>query len=228
MSSDNIFQISTSAISLITVVILIVQLRKSNIQQFESTFFQMISLHYEIISGFKSGSKLFEEAVNCIDVLGAKYYTYQNEDGDFTQGELNGVTSLDDARDVMENSYKKHYYSGFESSFNHYFRNLYLILKFTDESPLINKSKKKFYARILRAQMSQNELHVAYYNSMSKEYGFPKGMYLMNKYDMWQNMRMEKINSFFILLFDEMRNGAASAVKTQVFSEKSLLRKKTV
>jgi hypothetical protein len=47
----------------------------------------------------------------------------------------------------------------------HYFRNIYQILKFVDESSVDNK---RFYTNLLRAQLSSHELGLLFYNCLSK------------------------------------------------------------
>lgn len=82
-------------------------------------------------------------------------------------------------------------------SFSHYFRNLYHILKFISESPLIGDSEKDRYSRFVRAQLSQVELVTLFYNSIEDiklpgrddmELGRPKMWNLLRRFDMLQNM----------------------------------------
>lgn len=82
-------------------------------------------------------------------------------------------------------------------AFSHYFRNLYHILKFIDESELISEAEKNRYSRFVRAQLSQVELVALFYNSISKvslpgradmELGYPKMGRLLQRFDMLQNM----------------------------------------
>ncbi|WP_295748369.1 putative phage abortive infection protein [Undibacterium sp.] len=81
--------------------------------------------------------------------------------------------------------------------FSHYFRNLYNIIKFMDESKLISSEEKRQYSRIVRAQLSDVELVAIFYNSLTKielpgrpemELGYPKMNKLLAKYDILQNM----------------------------------------
>lgn len=81
--------------------------------------------------------------------------------------------------------------------FSHYFRNLYHILKFVDESDLIGAKEKCMYSKFVRSQLSDIELVCIFYNSISRialpgrenmELGFPKMQAFLKKYDLLQNM----------------------------------------
>lgn len=81
--------------------------------------------------------------------------------------------------------------------FSHYFRNLYHILKFIDESHLIEDLDRNRYSKFLRAQLSEVELIAIFYNCIGEinlpgredmELGYPKMAKLVDKYDLLQNM----------------------------------------
>jgi hypothetical protein len=87
--------------------------------------------------------------------------------------------------------------SKYIDSFSHYFRNLYHLLKFIDESPLVSEIEKIRYSRFVRAQLSQVELVTLFYNSITPiqlpgrehmELGHPKMGRLLQKFDILQNM----------------------------------------
>lgn len=50
--------------------------------------------------------------------------------------------------------------------FDHYFRHLYRIFKYIDKSPLINDDRYE-YAAIARAQLSEYELLMLFYNGLN-------------------------------------------------------------
>lgn len=81
--------------------------------------------------------------------------------------------------------------------FSHYFRNLYHILVFIDTSDLIDNKERKRYAKIVRSQLSEEELVALFYNSLTSielpgrenmELGYPKMGRLLTRYDILQNM----------------------------------------
>lgn len=81
--------------------------------------------------------------------------------------------------------------------FSHYFRNLYHILKFIDETKLILDTEKTMYSKYVRSQLSDIELVCLFYNSISPialpgrehmELGYPKMQAYLKKFDILQNM----------------------------------------
>ncbi len=76
--------------------------------------------------------------------------------------------------------------------FDHYFRYIYRILKFVDESEHLEKKKKYIderykYTSILRATLSPYELVFLFYNGLFYE----KSKYYLEKYTMLKNLRPE-------------------------------------
>lgn len=87
--------------------------------------------------------------------------------------------------------------SAYIDEFSHYFRNLYHLLKFIDESDTIFQAEKVRYSRFVRSQLSQVELVAIFYNCVSKielpgrekmELGHPKMGRLVQRYDLLQNL----------------------------------------
>lgn len=101
-------------------------------------------------------------------------------------------------QEYINNSYLKAHDKSSEL-LSHYFRNLYNIFKFIDESELISDDQKSEYARIVRAQLSDCELVAIFYNSLIRpngykmEFGFPKMTRLIKKYDITQNINGNSI-----------------------------------
>jgi hypothetical protein len=61
---------------------------------------------------------------------------------------------------------------GFSSSLGHYFRHLFMMVKFVVESKIINDYDAKMrYLKILRAQLSNHEQIMLFYNWLAKGYG---------------------------------------------------------
>lgn len=77
--------------------------------------------------------------------------------------------------------------------FDSYFRYLYRILKYIDDSNLINPEVKYQYAGILRAHLSYMELPFIYYNCLSS-YGRDKMKPLVEKYHLLKNIREVKLH----------------------------------
>lgn len=81
----------------------------------------------------------------------------------------------------------------FDGTLDHYFRYLYRILKHIDESDLLNKlenpkKEREYYAHVLRAQLSNYELLMLFYNGLIGEN--PQTIKkLIEKYAMFNNLR---------------------------------------
>jgi len=58
-------------------------------------------------------------------------------------------------------------FNGHQSRLGHYYRNIYQIIKFIDKQKYLLDADKKDYAKMLRAQMSNHELAIFFYNSLS-------------------------------------------------------------
>ncbi len=98
-----------------------------------------------------------------------------------------------------EQNIKKEYENFFhrvQYNLGHYFRNLYHIFKYVHVTKLIELNEKQFYCNIVRAQLSADELVLIFYNSLtpinyfstSPNLGYPNFRYLIDKYDILQNM----------------------------------------
>lgn len=84
-------------------------------------------------------------------------------------------------------------YEGFiQGELDHYYRYFYRILRYIDDSKLIDNEQKYSYAAILRAHLSIYELLLLYYNGLS-DAGFDRLKPLMERYSMLDNMREEKL-----------------------------------
>jgi|WetSurMetagenome_2_1015567.scaffolds.fasta_scaffold00003_235 hypothetical protein len=98
-----------------------------------------------------------------------------------------------------EENIKKEYenfFHRYQYNLGHYFRNLYHIYKYVHITKLIDPNEKQFYCNIMRAQLSTDELVLIFYNALTPinyysdkpNLGFPNFKYLIDKYDILQNM----------------------------------------
>lgn len=107
---------------------------------------------------------------------------------------------LDDTQAMHEMKIKAAYIAAanyYIDYFSHYFRNLYHILKFIDDSKAISGLEKERYSRFVRSQLSDAELVALFYNSIAPielpgrvnmELGHPKMGQLLRRFDVLQNM----------------------------------------
>lgn len=127
-----------------------------------------------------------------------------DEIANLTQAIAQGTSSFANYLDHDEVMHRERVIKAYEKAalayidyFSHYFRNLYHLLKFVDESVLITAEERKRYAKFIRAQLSDIELVCLFYNALapitlpgrgSMELGYPKMQNYLKEYDMLQNM----------------------------------------
>lgn len=142
------------------------------IQRFENTFFQMLSLHNSIVDN-----------IVCDDLdhyKGRKaFYSFYNHLKNKYFG-MGKQTTEEMELKILANSYTE-FFNVHQATIGHYFRNMYHILKFIDETPLIETADKLRYVAILRAQLSTYELLLLFYNALSP-FGSERFKPLIDKY----------------------------------------------
>ena len=80
-------------------------------------------------------------------------------------------------------------YAQTHNDLGHYFRMLYTVIRSVDESEIENK---KFYTNILRAQLSNAELHLILYNGLS-EHGARRLKPLLESYEFFDNLPFSRV-----------------------------------
>jgi hypothetical protein len=170
-------------------------------QRFDNTFFQMVSLHHNIVNEIdhvekysktsykNSGKNVFmsqserttEDAERIHKGRDVFKFCYTR-----MAYELKEVYDIS----IMNQIYIKNY-QYFQNSFGHYFRNLYRIIKFVDQSNF-TKDEKYSYNSIIRAQLSDYELLLLYYNCLT-ENGFEKFKPLIERYTIFKNLPLDKL-----------------------------------
>lgn len=189
------------------------QEKTTNIQQFETSFFQLLSFHHKIVDNLKIHYEYdFGGDTVGVPVTGGQDGLTGVEDTEarefFVTAHLiltHGIVKLKDKssnqskelqnsltfkQSILEENYNT-FYNKHQASVGHYFRNLYHIVKYIHLSNLIEEKDKKLYIGILRAQLSSHELVLLFYNVLIKDLGYPKFNYLANRYDILQNMNGE-------------------------------------
>lgn len=147
-----------------------------SIQRFENTFFQMVNLHNELVNSIVLSGSEPQEGRSAFPVFNRIFREmYSNR---LNRHELNDKNELERIQFVYTM-----FFSGYEHHLGHYFRNLYRIVKFIDQSPLDNK---KDYIGIIKAQLSSNELSLLLYNGLSENGS--KFLPLMKKYNVLDNL----------------------------------------
>jgi len=148
-------------------------------QRFESTFFQLLRNHQDIVNGIDIRVKnnrvgdwtVSSQGRDCFKVF---YERFKRETGN--------CEGIDEYLDVYMNFYFKH-----QADLGHYFRNLYHILKYVDNAIEIDKESKFTYTSLLRALLSSYELSLIFYNGLGR-YGKDYFRPLIEKYSFLKNV----------------------------------------
>jgi hypothetical protein len=150
-------------------------------QNFETTFFQLLTLHNDLVNGIDLVSKGTEGGTtpirgrDCFKVFYKKRLGRLDHDKPGPPGE----TTVDRINRIYMVFYADH-----QHDIGHYFRTLYNIVKFVDRSDVPDK---RFYTNLIRAQMSSFELLLLFYNCLS-EMGREKFKPLIEKYALLKTM----------------------------------------
>lgn len=169
------------------------QTKTMMIQRFENTFFNMLSLQQDIVNGLyylpKDGADSTPESKGRY-VFDVFYNTIITKFEDGYGRNIYGIKGL--IRE--ENTPNAYLYVKDISIFDNYFRHLYRIFKYIEESPLIDETDKYNYACIVRAQLSDCELLLLFYNALNvNDNGNLKFKNLIEKYAVLNNIREDML-----------------------------------
>ncbi|MEQ8185837.1 putative phage abortive infection protein [Marinobacter salarius] len=158
------------------------QSRSLQHQNFENRFFNMLSLHHEIVNGLSVKSEHGEV------ISGRKCFRNFQEDlsGYLKEAALGHQGPYEQCLLYEYEHFHRHY--GLE--LNHYFRNFYRILKYIDEADVADK---KEYSGVLRAQVSNSELVLLFYNGLSPHGRKMKP--LAERYALFENFEIDALSN---------------------------------
>lgn len=163
-------------------------------QQFESTFFNLINLHHNIINSmdlqkvepkYKGITKLTAPRDQRDELV---FTTLKGRDCfvEFRNRLSEIFISTDGQKQSLDftNQVYSEFYNKFNSDLGHYFRNLYHLFKFIKNS---EEKDKNVYASLLRSQLSNDELFLLFYNGIS-DYGKQKFKPLIEEFNLLKNI----------------------------------------
>lgn len=162
-------------------------------ERFENNLFELLHFHQEITNElflkcnvydwYEYNSKPAEEK-------GRDVFQLLYEDA-IIKGKIGGIKNI---ILTSKDNWKNEYLTCPIGFLDHYFRLLYRILKYIDDSskniPEMTKDKKYEYACIVRATLSQYELIMLFYNCLSLN-GMEKFKPLIERYAIFNNLRVE-------------------------------------
>ena len=166
-----------------------IQNETMTLQQFENTFFQMLRLHYDIVNGFIISKD-----------------EYEGSERGWIKQEFKGRHGVDKFFDRWRNCWHPSLltpapnnnleglpllndkYLPFSTQeghpLSHYFRNFSSVIGFIDKSQIQDKA---FYTNLVRAQLSNSELTLLFYNCFS-DIGNKKFKPLVLKYNILKSL----------------------------------------
>lgn len=176
------------------------------LQRFENTFFQMISLHHDIVNSIsyiekytRKTYKSNNNSTSLIDYMkGPEELSAEEAERNLTGRDvfqfcfIKMSENLNAQKDIVSiGKVYLEYYTEFQNSFGHYFRNLYRILKLVDQTNF-SFEEKYSYTSIIRAQLSDFELLCLFYNCLSKN-GVDNFKPLIENYAIFKNLPEDEL-----------------------------------
>ncbi|CAA9202114.1 putative phage abortive infection protein [Flavobacterium collinsii] len=153
------------------------------LQRFENTFFQLLNTHSSIVNSmdlrkYNEKTSVISEGRDCFQIFYTRLEHYiKTKDKDLY---INPVTTnLKGTLESYDIFFEKN-----QNNLGHYFRNLYHIIKFVDNSEIHDK---QVYINFVRAQLSSHELSLIFFNCLAP-YGVQKFKPLIEKYSLLKNM----------------------------------------
>lgn len=143
-------------------------------QRFENTFFGMLRMHSEIVAAVKAYAGDFVRGRDAFAVLIPDLKATQKQPSTTTTRQV----------DVTVHSYET-WYRDNEAEVGHYFRTLYNMIRYIHEK---GGDERSMYARLVRAQLSSNELELLLYNGLC-EHGKEKFKPLIEKYALLKHLK---------------------------------------
>jgi len=173
--------------------------------------FQLIEL-FGVVNNIKKDLKLELTDEETIDIVYVSFYYGIDKDWEkFTEHKLSRYKRGNEIAKLLleaKNSYSKKIGRTNQTSLSSYFRNLYNAVKLIDNDEYLTIEEKKQYMKILRAQLSNPELYVFFFNIVSrfgkkwKENGY------IEKYELIKNIPLDYLGDynpkdFFLMTYEE-------------------------
>lgn len=152
-------------------------------QQFENTFFQLLTLFNSIVNSLDIRTRDTKVVTNsgrdCFEVFYKKLKNLQTGKNSHKNSYTISDCEVEDTILAYDDLYNSH-----KSDMSHYFRTIYHIFKFIDSAKIENKNQ---YIAITRAQLSSYEQILIFYNCLHIN-GLEKFKPLIEKYGIFKNL----------------------------------------
>lgn len=190
-------------------------------QNFESSFFQLLGLHNDIVNSMAVESSFFvgmEPTVyqgrQCFGFMlkefRGNYAEYKEDEENFYAGWEESPDEVKQLELRIDKKYEE-LFDRYQHRVGYYFRTLYNFVKFVDEEKDFPKDyeAKKFYTNLIRAQLSSDELGLLFYNCLSERGA--KFKCLVEKYELLEDMDFKVlINEEHKKLYDKRAYGESA------------------
>jgi hypothetical protein len=136
-------------------------------ERFESIFFELLRIHHGLIADMQVNNPVDGGLVtgrSCFRVFYEKLCQLYDDPPHPSES---SVQSLEELILLRVDVAYQNLYQSFGGELGHYFRNLYHVIRFVDESQ-VSEPERKRYMKILRAQLSSRELLLFFYNGLSE------------------------------------------------------------
>ncbi|MCD8426006.1 putative phage abortive infection protein [Tenacibaculum dicentrarchi] len=199
-----------------------IQNKTLRLQRFENTFFNLLSLHHQIVDSIDldiQKKKKIDGGINTLSKAienGFEYERITLKGRDVFKEKYEQMLPEFNSEEDFNTNYLKCYQS-VQTDFGHYFRNLYRIIKLVDETEfhthlelgassnatkyidLISYSSPNYktrykYTSMIRSQLSDYELLWLFYNCLS-ENGIKKFKPYIEKYSLLKNIPKDKLHN---------------------------------
>lgn len=170
-----------------------------DLQQFESTFFNLVTLHNQIVESMSFSEDKGDGEVG-VTVSGRQTLVYIREE--LLEPKFQIEQADPKGREPYEIALLTYQYieeQGAADILGHYFRNLYHIIKFVDEEA---PSDPKRYVNFLRAQLSGTELVLLFFNCL--EPGFETFRDLVVRYALFEHLPPWKFTREVLALYRDV------------------------
>jgi hypothetical protein len=186
-----------------------IQNQTLKLQRFENTFFNLLSIHHQIVNSMDYDVKKRHNKDSASNIQSQQINKVKGRDvfkHTFDELESNLIYTEDIT--FVKSIYLK-FYARHQTDFGHYFRNLYRIIKLVDSTQfsesLLSKAEqndeyliKYNYTCMIRAQLSDYELLWLFYNCLSLN-GIEKFKPLVERYALFKNIPRSRIPNEKIL-----------------------------
>lgn len=166
------------------------QRKDITLERFESNLFELIHIQQDITNNLifveKKGNN------NKVQAQGRDVFQYVYEDYNFgLDSKYDNTPIIVGVKTLMRYQSVNRYTDLKElGCLDHYFRHLYRVFKYINDSDVIDDTDKYKYACMVRASLSQYELIMLFYNCLSSN-GNEKFKPLIETYAIFNNIRVE-------------------------------------